>query len=354
MSGSFAPIDFRTFHEDTLPAAISAGRGALAAEDDLVRVGALAFRMPDGAAYTYRPRTDGIDLVPGDDGADVVVELEPELWSQLVHDLESAPGLLYAGRCNVRRGDAMRFVRWEPSLRALYHGRPIFRPERVDLRDRRGSALDVGRAFSLESDREDMAHFLRTAGFLLVKDVFSADEVARFVRCAEEKEAAAREGDKRSWWGRNADGESVLCRVTHCEDAEALGGLPEDPRITGLAALSDAALVARTHEDEDGIGILRKNPGMVQGLSDLPWHRDCGMGGHASQCPRLIVSILPRPVTPRERRAARAARQPRGLARFLRGVRPARAARRLPGRRSGRRFAPLRRHHARRSAPHRE
>ena len=31
---------------------------------------------------------------------------------------------------------------------------------------------------------------------------------------------------------------------------------------------------------------------MSEGLSDLPWHRDCGMGGHASMCPTIVGSIF--------------------------------------------------------------
>jgi hypothetical protein len=191
----------------------------------------------------------------------------------------------------------MRFVRWEPGLRALYHGRPVYRPERVDLRDRHGAALDPARAFAPDGDREDMAHFLRTAGFLLVKGVFSPDEVTRMNRRADALEADATPGDKRSWWGRNRAGESVLCRVTRCDDAVDLAPLPTDPRITALVALSDHALTPRG-DRSDGICILRKNPDMAEGLSDLPWHRDCGMGGHASMCPILVASLYLAPSRP--------------------------------------------------------
>jgi len=30
---------------------------------------------------------------------------------------------------------------------------------------------------------------------------------------------------------------------------------------------------------------------MTAGLGDLPWHRDCGMGGHAVMCPVLVISV---------------------------------------------------------------
>jgi ectoine hydroxylase-related dioxygenase (phytanoyl-CoA dioxygenase family) len=298
VSAAFAPLDFSAFHREELPRRLAAGHGAIAAQDELLALGGLAFRLPSGEAFTYQPRAGGVDVLAGDAGARTVIELAPELWSELAHDLESAPGLLYAGRVRCTRGDAMRFVRWEPGLRAMYHGRPIFSPGRADLRDRRGQPLDPARGFALGDDRADMAHFLRTAGYLLARGVFTRAETASLAQRAHALEARARKGDKRSWWGRNAAGEEVLCRVTHCDALdEEYCRLARDPRIMGLAALSHHALVPREHWG-DGISVLIKNPGMTEGLSDLPWHRDCGMGGHAAICPVLIVSIYLAPSRP--------------------------------------------------------
>jgi len=180
----------------------------------------------------------------------------------------------------------------------MYHGRPIFSPDRADLRDRRGARLDPSRAFALADDRAEMAHFLRTAGYLLARGVFSAEEIERLDGRAHSLEAAACRGDKRSWWGTNAAGDEVLCRVTHCEQADGeLRALARDPRIASLAALSQHALVPRERWS-DGVSVLIKNPLMTEGLSDLPWHRDCGMGGHAAMCPVLIFSIYLAPSRP--------------------------------------------------------
>jgi hypothetical protein len=295
---AFALLDFGAFHREELPRRLAAGNGAIAAQDDLEALGGLAFRLPSGEAFTYQPRAGGVDVIAGDAGAETAIELAPELFSELAYDLESAPGLLYAGRVRCAKGDAMRFVRWEPGLRAIYHGRPIFSPERADLRDTRGQVLDPSRGFSLGDDRAEMAHFLRAAGFLLAKAVFSPDETRRLQDRAAAHEARACRGDKRSWWGKNATGEEVLCRVTHCEQVDdELAALARDPRITDLAALSHHGLVPR-EQYGDGTSILIKNPGMAEGLSDLPWHRDCGMGGHATMCPVLIFSIYLAPSRP--------------------------------------------------------
>ncbi|MEM7408747.1 MAG: phytanoyl-CoA dioxygenase family protein [Myxococcota bacterium] len=291
-------LDFDHYHQVELPRLLAEGRGALAAADDLEAIGALAFRLPSGSAYTYRPIPGGVAVEPGEASARVVVELAPHLWADLVRDLESASGLLYSGRVTLRRGSGMRFVRWEPGLRALYHGRRVFDPDTVDLRDAAGSPLDPHQHFRLGDDRDAMAHFLRTAGFLLVKDVFRADEIAGMREAALSEERGARPGDQRSWWGKNAEGESLLCRVTRCDEVPAFRGLPTDPRIAGLAALSHLPMVPRAEQTEDGVSVLIKNPSMAEGLSDLPWHRDCGMGGHASMCPVLVFSIYLYPGRP--------------------------------------------------------
>lgn len=286
----FEPYDFHEFHRRVLPARLAAGHGALAAAA-AGRLGPLAIGVSGGDSYTYVPRAGGIDVVPGADEARTAVELEPYFWQGLVHDLESAAGLLYTGRVTKRHGDLMRFIGWEPALRAMFHGRPPFDPETADLRDRNGAPLDCARTFRRDDADEDMAHFLRTAGFLLVKGVFEPDEVAHMLEASATLRAEAVEGDKESWWGKNERGETVLCRVTNAGRLPAFRGLYDDARIRRLAALSDHALTARAAGSEEGVSVLWKNPHMAEGLSDLPWHRDCGMGGHAVMCPILIFTL---------------------------------------------------------------
>ncbi len=41
----------------------------------------------------------------------------------------------------------------------------------------------------------------------------------------------------------------------------------------------------------DGNSVVIKVPGAAGGLADLPFHRDCGMGGHPVRCPMLNVGI---------------------------------------------------------------
>lgn len=292
----FEPLDFRAFHRDVLPGLLEGGRGSMAARAARAH-GSLAFRLDSGEAVTYRPGTAGIEIVAGDDAADTVMQLGHEAWEGLVYDYESAPGLLYGERVRTARGQAMRFVGWEPALRAMYTGRPVYDPASLDLRGRDGRPLDPERAFVLGDDLEEMAHFLRTTGYCFVRGVFGADEVARFLADALALRRAARQGDRLSWWAKGGGGEEICCRVTRGGDGPHLATLRGDPRILGLAALADTPLVPREGEG-NGVTCIYKSPAVREGLSDLPWHRDCGMGGHSLMCPVLVASVFLTPATP--------------------------------------------------------
>jgi hypothetical protein len=292
------PLDFHRYHREELPALLAAGRGALAVSGTRA-LGGLAFRLPGGDAYTYAPTNAGIDVVAGDDDAHTVIELPAELWQNLVRELDAAAGLLYGGRARCLRGSALRWVAWEPALRAMWSGRPVYHASEVELRDRRGAPLDPAAAFTLASDREDMAHFLRTAGYLFVRGVFAADEIAALRAEAEALAGEARKGDKLSWWGKNAAGAEVLTRVTRAAAKPGLRALPNDPRLAGLKDLADEKLEHRAPPSaEEGVSVIWKRPNMSEGLGDLPWHRDCGMGGHAVMCPALIASVFLTAATP--------------------------------------------------------
>jgi hypothetical protein len=298
MSTGFEPIDFDEFHRGELLRRLQAGNGALAAAEAKAH-GALAFRLDQGGrAYTYLPRDGAIEIVSGDTEAETVVGLSHESWVGLVNDLESPPGLLYAHRAKSLRGDGMRFVSWEPVLRAMYQGRPIYDPHEIKLLDSKGHPLDPARSFTLEGDAEEMAHFLRTVGYILVRGVFSPEEVELLRAEATELRKRAVEGDRKSWWGRNVQGERVLCRVIHAGVMPMLHDLYQDPRVKRIAALADEEMCPGDPDEVNGVTVLWKSPGVVEGLADLPWHRDCGMGGHALNCPCLVCSVFLWPASP--------------------------------------------------------
>jgi hypothetical protein len=283
----FRALDFVAYHRDELPGLLAAGRGELAGRA-LGSLGSLAFRIAD-AAFTYAPAGASVALVEGDADAETVVTLDAADWEGLAHDYESAPGLLYSGRVRCTRGDALQLVLWEPALRALYQGRPVYDPNET-LYDRRGDELDTAHVFRACDDAADMAHFLKTTGYLVVRRVFDRAEVAGFLKAADELRAEARPGDGASWWAKRADGTEVLCRVTRGKKKPTLAALYGDARLARLVQLTEPDAGPCTGEG-DGVTVIYKSPRVSDGLSDLPWHRDCGLGGHSIMCPRVIGSV---------------------------------------------------------------
>ena len=281
------PLEFERFHRDVLPARLAAGNGALAVHDARV-IGPLAIRTTAGT-YTYVPGADTIEIVEGDEAAKTVIALDDAAWHGLVRDLDTPPGLLYGGRVETVRGNPLRFVRWEPALRAMFHGRPVYDAALVDLH-----GLDPTATFTMHDVADhasEMRDFFDTCGYVLVRNVFTPDEIRGFLEDADVLRAEAREGDKVSWWGRDASGETVLCRVLRAASRPRLRALHDDPRVLALAALSPQPVTARRKGDADGVTVLLKRPDVTEGLADLPWHRDCGMGGHALNCPTVVMTI---------------------------------------------------------------
>lgn len=287
---TFPAIDFEDFHRVTLPALIEAGNGALAAPDLAGSahggaVGPIAFSVEDGTSFTYVPGAGTVEIWSSDVAADTVISLSRDAFSDFANELRSCFGLLYAGLAEASRGSYGWFERWEPALRALYHGRPIIDPAALDVRP------DLDRTFTLDDPDDEIRAFLHETGFAHVAGVFSPDEIARLSDEVETARAAARPDDGRSWWATQADGTEVCCRVIYLgAHARTFDELGDDDRLRRLAALGGAGLVAE-RDCLDGVSVVIKNPQVSAGLSDLPWHRDCGLGGHPVLCPSVAIGI---------------------------------------------------------------
>jgi hypothetical protein len=145
--------------------------------------------------------------------------------------------------------------------------------------------------FSIEDDFNEMKMALNKLGFLLIRDVFTQIEIEEMRKEVEGRRKAATPEDRRSWWATDSGGEEQCCRVTYLNYGSKLfAELPHDPRLSYLAGLSSAPLEPAP-DHGDGVAVVIKVPEVTEGLSDLPWHRDCGMGGHPLLCPGLNMGI---------------------------------------------------------------
>ncbi len=282
---------FDHYHRETLPSLLAGDRAPVAAKS-AAGLPPLALRLSDGRAWTYVPEPRGLTLLRGDTAAKTVVELDEALWQGLHDAMETPSGIVLFGKGRIVAGEPGDFFRWETALRVLYEGLPPYDPT-APLIGRDGREIDPTRAFQPDDDPAVMADFLRTTGYILVRQVLPPNEIEDLLEAAEMLRAAARPNDPMSWWGEHEDGRTLVTRVLNGGTHPRIRALLRDPRLLRIVALSDYALEAT---DTDVIHVLFKQSRMrPDGKTDNPWHRDCGLGLHATMCPLMNGSLFLRP-----------------------------------------------------------
>ena len=237
--------------------------------------------------FTLRAEGGGLVVQPGLERAGVIAKMAEDGLSDLVQDYQSTMGLAMTARVQVTKGSVGDWIGWEMALRALLDGRPVYETGDVTFVDCEGGVLDLDRIFTLDDDHEEMAQFLRQAGFLHVRGVFEEDEMGAVGRDIDHFIARATPDDGDSWWGEDAEGRPQAVRVLEFYDkSEALRELVHSDRYQWLGELTgDGHAYRRSAEG------LVKPLGIVKGLSDLPWHKDCGQGRHSLMCNALTCGI---------------------------------------------------------------
>jgi hypothetical protein len=281
---------FTDFHRRDAPDLIARNGHLVVA--DLDGASPVTFRIDDGTTFGWTSTADGVRIVDRDPGTGVLVELSEATFSEFVNDLLTASGTLRTGRARLARGDLGGWQRWEPAIRALLTGTPIYSPAvRDTLLDRAGAPLDLHRTFTVNDDPEELRHFLQTTGFLHLKAVFTAEEVAAWGAEVEHCRTCTTPGDPYSWWSVNAGGEEVVTRINYLgRFSTVLQDLSFDERLARFARLAGADL--RVCDDRlDGPMVFVKNANVVKGNGDLGWHVDDGIGGHPVMCPLIQAGI---------------------------------------------------------------
>jgi hypothetical protein len=103
--------------------------------------------------------------------------------------------------------------------------------------------------------------------------------------------AAADRDDGASWWARNPDGWYPSRILGFNRSSPTLRELLATDRFRRIGTLTDDPTVQRTEVEEDSAEGLWKKVGVVDGISDVSWHKDCSLGGHSRGCCGLTVGI---------------------------------------------------------------
>jgi hypothetical protein len=241
----------------------------------------------DGRTITLTADSGTLGLVSDIDEADVVAHLASDALSDLLQDRQSTMGLAMTSRVKISAGDITDWISWEPVLRALLDGRKVHEAGDVTMVDVDGNELDLGRAFTADDDPREMAQFLEQTGFLHLRDVFGEAEMATLGADVDAWMTRAAPDDGASWWATDEAGQDHAVRVLFFyEKSEALRSLLDRGRYRMVGELTGDGHVHTGNAEG-----LVKPLGIVRGLSDLPWHKDCGQGGHSYICNGLTTGI---------------------------------------------------------------
>ncbi len=296
-------VDLRTRHAgdavaldaswivDGLPAVLRetgrlAGRGV-----EVLALSTLGFEV-DGVAGSLVARDGGLVVEPGsaDDGPLAV--MDAAAFSDLVQDVASTFGLTLSGRVEMRRGTGDDFVAWEPVLRAAFDERPVHESGAITFRALDGGELDIERSFRIDDPPEEVGHFLAEAGFLHLEGVFTEAEMDAVSAELDVALTEAARDDGASWWARTEAGGWYPSRVLGFNlKSPSLQTLLASDRFRSVGGFTGDELVQRPPSDGDSAEGLYKKVGVVEGISDVSWHKDCSLGDHTRRCCGLVVGI---------------------------------------------------------------
>lgn len=245
-----------------------------------------------GEHCTIQPGADGGLTVGPRGGGALEVALDTTAFAELIQDVSSTFGLHLRGRVEIRHGEASAFHAWEPVLRHLFDARPVHVFGAITLLESDGRPLDTGRSFALDEDPAQLGHFLAEAGYLHIRGVFGPQEMAAVIAEHDAAMAASTREDGTSWWARTQAGQWYPARILGFNlQAPVLRELLHSPRFATVATLTGDTFVQADPEAGDSASALLKKPAVVEGISDVTWHKDCAMGGHSRRCNSLVVGI---------------------------------------------------------------
>ncbi len=282
-------VDINTFFATTFPALLAGAQDYLQPWLDKQDLQDFSIDC-DGALWHLRVDGHTVAARQGAAPSGLKARLTPDEFSGLVNDLYTPMTFFTGGTLDLERGQMSDFLDWWLVLRALLDRRPIHCGE-LAFEARDGSPLDLSQSFTLDSPVEDMRHFLETAGFLHITGVFSEDEMAVISADIDRHRGDYTEGDGKSWWATTADGERLAVRLQSFDErSAATAKLLADPRFALLGGITGDG---HRHAglSDNAIEALVKPLNVVQGISDLPWHKDCSLGRHSYECCSLTVGV---------------------------------------------------------------
>ena len=279
-----APVDPAVFFAETLPGHLDANR-------ELIVPGASELSISDfcieceGEAWTLVWETDRVSIRPGTGGGPRV-RLSLQQFEDILNDQSTPIALMSNNLLDMPEGGLPDFLNWWLLLRSALDERRIHA---------RGDVIFSGeksRSFTPDDSDDAMREFLEEYGYLHIQGVFSEAEMAAVEADFPVAAPHFEKGDPRAWFATTKDGSEHLVRMEGFDRySEVSRDLIDEERFQRIGGIPGLSHSQASRKPGSRIGALSKPIGVVKGISDVPWHKDCSLGRHSYECCNLTVGI---------------------------------------------------------------
>ena len=276
-------IDAAPFFRETLPDLFDDAQSLIAPAGALLPLKDFCIEV-DSEPWTLAWQSDRASIRPGHSGA-ARVRLGKQAFSEIVNDQLTPIALMSNAMLDMPEGGLPDFMNWWLLLRGALDRRRVYRNGDLDLADQ------PGRSFTRDDDDDTMRRYLEEFGYLHIRGVFDSAEMAAV---AADFELAARHyapGDVKAWYATTHDQQEHLVRMEGFDRySSTTRALLREDRFQRIGRIPDCSMA---FEQEPGkmAAALVKPIGVIKGISDLPWHKDCSLGRHAYECCSLTVGL---------------------------------------------------------------
>jgi len=278
-----APIEAGPFFRETLPALLDANHAVIAPGASELRLDSLCIET-DGEPWTLTWTDDGVSISPGHHGQSRVL-LSAEQLTDIVNDQSTPVALMSNSLLEMPEGGLPDFLNWWLVLRSALEARAIHARGDVTF------DTNTRQSFRPEDSDEEMRAFLEQAGYLHIRGLFSQDEMAAVEADYPTAIPHFEKGDDGAWFATTNDGVEHLVRMEGFDRySETAAELIDTVRFQRIGRIPGIGHQSR-RASGSRVSALTKPIGVVKGISDVPWHKDCSLGRHSYECCSLTVGI---------------------------------------------------------------
>ena len=245
----------------------------------------------DGESLTFTVERRAARRASGADDA-LVVALDRPAFSDLVQDVASTFGLQMTGRAKVERAASTGSSSGSRCCGASSTAARSTSRARSGSSTAAGAPLDLHRSFRSTTTRRHRA-LPRRGGLPAPRGRVHRGGDGRGVGRARRRHRRRRARRRCVVVGAHDEGEWYPARILgfNQQVADAARAVAQRPLPMPSASFTDDEFVQRDPDVGDSAEGLLKKIGVVEGISDVSWHKDCSLGGHSRGCCGLTVGI---------------------------------------------------------------